>query len=84
MRETLNLSLTRVSFNGRCEPFTDATRHNFWPKPGSALLGHVDSNLAPVFDFNGTKRPAPFDVGAYESNGGAQNPGWAIGAGFKR
>jgi hypothetical protein len=63
--------------------FADASRRNFWPRPGSALLAHADSDLAPTLDFNGTKRIQPFDVGAYESDGQAQNPGWTIQAGFK-
>jgi hypothetical protein len=64
--------------------FVDAARQNFWPPSGSTLLGHADPDLAPVLDFNGTKRVAPFDVGAYESDGREQNPGWIIQPGFKR
>lgn len=64
--------------------FVDGARQNFWPKPGSVLLGGADPPLAPAFDFNGTKRTAPCDVGAYESDGQAQNPGWPIQSGFKR
>jgi hypothetical protein len=64
--------------------FADTVRQNFWPKAGSGLIGHADTNLAPALDFNGTRRVAPFDVGAYESEAGAQNPGWQIEAGFKR
>jgi hypothetical protein len=64
--------------------FVDSSRQNFWPRPGSALIGRADSDLGPALDFNGTKRTAPFDVGAYETQGLAQNPGWTIEAGFKR
>lgn len=64
--------------------FVDSSRENFWPRSGSALVGHADSALAPALDFNGRKRTAPFDVGAYESDGQAQNPGWTIQSGFKR
>lgn len=64
--------------------FGAAAQQNFWPKSGSALTDRADPSLAPAFDFNGTKRTPPFDVGAYESDGQAQNPGWMIQAGFKR
>jgi hypothetical protein len=64
--------------------FVDASQRNFWLGPGSALIGHADSALAPALDFNGTKRTTPCDVGAYESDGRDKNPGWRIEAGFKR
>ncbi len=64
--------------------FAETTRESFWPKAGSALLGQADSTLAPALDFNRAKRTAPFDVGAYESDGQAQNPGWSIRPEFKR
>lgn len=64
--------------------FVDIGRQNFWPKQGSTLLGLADPNFAPPLDFNGAKRIAPFDAGAYESDGKAQNPGWPIQEGFKR
>jgi hypothetical protein len=64
--------------------FVDAGQWNFWPRPGSALTGHADSAFAPALDFNGRKRIAPFDVGAYESDGHDSNPGWTIEQGFKR
>ncbi len=63
--------------------FVDAVRHDFWPGPGSALLEAADPALAPPLDFNGTKRTAPFDVGAYESEDRPRNPGWVIEDGFK-
>jgi len=62
----------------------DATRHDFWPRPGSPLLGKADGTFAPPFDFNTSKRGSPFDVGAYEVEGQSQNPGWIIQPGFKR
>jgi hypothetical protein len=64
--------------------FVDADQWNFWSRPGSTLIGHADSTLAPAIDFNGVKRTPPFDVGAYESDGRSQNPGWKIQSGFKR
>jgi hypothetical protein len=64
--------------------FVDAMRWDFWPKSGSALLGHADASFAPPLDFNATKRTTPFDVGACEAEGQQRNPGWAVQAGFKR
>ena len=64
--------------------FEDCSRENFWPWPGSVLIGNADSAFVPAFDFNGVKRAAPFDVGAYESDGQARNHGWTIRVGFKR
>lgn len=61
-------------------------RHNekdYWPRPGSALINHANSDFAPELDFNRTARKPPFDVGAYESEGKAKNPGWRVRAGFK-
>ena len=59
-------------------------RNDFWPKEGSALIGHADDNLVPEQDFNHAAREAPHDIGAYESEGRTQNPGWKVQAGFKR
>jgi len=39
--------------------FVDANHRDFWPKPGSALLGRADANSAPPLDFNATKRVLP-------------------------
>jgi hypothetical protein len=66
------------------EMFIDPEGHDFWPKPDSALIGHADGGLIPEQDFNHTVRKAPYDVGAYESEGRTQNPGWKVQAGFKR
>lgn len=63
--------------------FTNAATRNFWPTATSILLGKADPALAPSIDFNGSKRAAPFDVGTYQRNGLASNPGWAITTGFK-
>jgi hypothetical protein len=64
--------------------FVDSSRQDFWPRPGSALIGHADPAFALALDFNGASRLAPLDVGAYEAYGQAQNPGWKIQSGFKR
>lgn len=63
--------------------FVEPAKKNFWPRPGSVLINHADSNFAPKLDFNHTLRKPPFDVGAYESEGNAKNPGWQVQAGFK-
>ena len=72
-------------FNGGSSPtvFTNAATRNFWPTANSILLGKADAALAPSLDFNGSKRTAPFDIGAYQRNGLASNPGWAITTSFK-
>lgn len=64
--------------------FMDPTYLDFWPKPGSPLLGRADANYATLLDFNSSNRSAPFDVGAYETEGKQRNPGWTIQEGFKR
>jgi hypothetical protein len=51
------------------EVFVAPTEHDYLLKPGSALAGHADPNLAPPQDFSGTARQPPFDVGAYEVPG---------------
>jgi hypothetical protein len=56
---------------------------NFWLKTTSPLLNVASGGFAPAIDFNAVTRVAPYDVGAYETNGAATNPGWAITAGFK-
>jgi len=63
-----------------CEP----VKKNYWPKPGSALVNNADPTFTPKLDFNNTTRRPPFDVGAYETEAQATNPGWRIQAGFKK
>lgn len=55
--------------------FADAPRHNYWPRPGSKLLGRADPAWAAPLDYNGNRRIAPFDVGAFEAEGREDNPG---------
>ena len=59
------------------------TAMDVWPKAGSPLLGTANASFAPSLDFNGTARTSPYDVGAYETNGQAANPGWTVQPGFK-
>jgi len=58
-------------------------RRNYWPKPGSVLVANADATFTPEQDFNHTTRKAPFDIGAYESEGHTGNPGWQVQMGFK-
>lgn len=64
--------------------FTEPANNNYWPRPDSILVGHADSNYAPKQDFNNTPRKPPFDVGAYESESIASNPGQPVQPGFKK
>jgi hypothetical protein len=57
---------------------------DFWPQPGSVLRDNADPAYAPNSDFNESLRASPFDVGAYETEGLAANPGWQVVPGFKR
>jgi len=63
--------------------FVDAEGRDFWPAPGSSLIGAADPAHAPPFDFNDAARTEPYDVGAYETEGLESNPGWQIAAGLK-
>jgi len=63
--------------------FVSATERDYWPKSRSPLIGNADPDLAAKLDFNSSKRKPPFDVGAYESDGRDENPGWRIHGGFK-
>ena len=63
--------------------FVNPAGLDFWPKPGSILIGKGNATHAPALDFNAFARNPAFDVGAYETDGKATNPGWAVTAGFK-
>lgn len=65
------------------EVFKDPAGWDFWPQPGGPLIGAAAAELAPEEDFNGSRRKAPVDIGAYQSDGRHANPGWQIGPGFK-
>jgi len=65
------------------EAFSAPVEHDYWPRPGSLLINHANPDLAPMLDFNHITRKPPFDVGAYESEAKAANPGWRIQEGFK-
>jgi hypothetical protein len=63
--------------------FSNPAEHDYWPAPGSVLIGKADPDFTPELDFNHTKRKPPFDAGAYESESNTTNPGWHIQEGFK-
>jgi hypothetical protein len=63
--------------------FAGPDKKNYWPKPDSVLIEKGVSDFAPDLDFNHTPRKAPFDVGAYESEGNVKNPSWHIQMGIK-
>jgi len=64
--------------------FDDPAGRSLWPAQNSVLRNTAAASLAPQLDFNETVRTAPFDVGAYETDGQASNPGWQVVAGFKQ
>jgi hypothetical protein len=65
------------------EAFAALAEHDYWPGPGSVLIDNADPDFAAGLDFNHTSRKPPFDVGAYESEAKAANPGWRVQEGFK-
>ncbi len=65
------------------EAFDGPDARNYWPKPGSVLINNANPDFTPKLDFNRIPRKSPFDVGAYESEGYAKNPGWRVQMGFK-
>ncbi len=64
--------------------FTDPQTRDFWPRATGSLVGKSDAAFTPANDVNERPRGAPADVGAYEANGLASNPGWRIVPGFKQ
>jgi hypothetical protein len=64
--------------------FVDTATKDLWPSPDSVLRGHADPVFVPELDFNRGRRKSPYDVGAYETDGRATNPGWKVVPGFKK
>jgi Right handed beta helix region len=58
--------------------FVNPRKQDFWPKAGSVLIENANPEFAPKVDFNGMTRKEPFDVGAYETDSKATNPGGKI------
>jgi hypothetical protein len=63
--------------------FVNLSGMEYWPASGSFLRDQAHPDFAPKRDFNGIRRIAPFDVGAYEVEDSSTNPGWRVGPGFK-
>jgi hypothetical protein len=63
--------------------FASPAERDYWLGAGSVLIDRGDPDFACDVDFNGTLRKPPFDVGAYESAGLQENPGWQVKGGFK-
>jgi parallel beta-helix repeat protein len=63
--------------------FIDAASGDFWPRPGSPLIGSANTDYAARIDFNWDTRTDPFDVGAYATKGYQRNRGWQISDTFK-
>ncbi|HSE92492.1 MAG TPA: hypothetical protein VLF19_04230, partial [Methylomirabilota bacterium] len=63
--------------------FANPAGRDLWPTASSVLRNTADASFVPPRDFNETTRTASFDVGAYETEGLASNPGWRVVAGFK-
>jgi hypothetical protein len=69
---------------GRSTPldFIDATGRNVYPTTDSKVIDAGTPGYVTAVDFNGTPRIGQPDAGAYTWITD-QNPGWAIGPGFK-
>ncbi len=63
--------------------FNDPGNRDYWPQQGGALIGAADPGSLPADDFNADPRPRTTDVGAYETAGRTDNPGWRITEDFK-
>ena len=82
--ETIKIDSSRFCDGGTIhKAFIEPGKKNYWPGPDSVLINQANMDFAPNLDFNHTQRKPPFDVGAYESEGNAKNPGWQIQSGFK-
>ncbi len=83
------LNGVKIDGSGFCDggsvynAFVEPDKRNYWPKPDSVLIEKGVSDFAPELDFNHTPRKMPFDVGAYESEGNAENPGLYMQTGIK-
>jgi|JRYD01.1.fsa_nt_gb hypothetical protein len=61
---------------------TDVAQHNVYPRAGSRVIDAASAAHVTSLDFNGNARSGTPDAGAYDYTT-AQNPGWAVVAGFK-
>ena len=65
------------------EALVGSEQKQFWPGPGSILIGRADTDFAPESDFHHAARKASCDVGAYESDVYSERLYWAIKPDFK-
>ncbi|MEO5657078.1 MAG: right-handed parallel beta-helix repeat-containing protein [Nitrospiria bacterium] len=74
----------RLVAGGRAlDNFRDPAARDLWPVSGSVLIGKANTDFAAARDVNDRPRARPADVGAYETDGLAVNPGWKIIPDFK-
>jgi hypothetical protein len=73
-----------VAGGSSASAFASPAQLDFWPPAGSILIGKADAGFGPALDFNERVRVSPFDVGGYETDGRATNPGWKVGPWFKQ
>jgi parallel beta-helix repeat protein len=73
-----------IQGRGTAQDFIGASAFNVWPSADSPLRGAANSTLTPTDDFNKSSRISPSDVGAYEADSSASNPGWAVQEAFKQ
>lgn len=73
-----------LSGGSAASAFVNMSAKNYWPTVNSVLRGKTNAGFVPVLDFNGTRRSAPSDVGAYQTQGLTVNPGWQVVEGFKK
>lgn len=85
-------TLTGVQLDGRtfiaggpaANTFNGTDAFDLWPRGQSALIDHGDVKFSPRQDFNNQLRSiSTVDIGAYQSRGRPDNPGWKVGPGFK-
>ena len=75
-------SLTNRQGGTLISDFADVSERNTYPGDASMLIGAGDPRYTTPVDFNGKRRSQRVDAGAYVHSG-ADNPGWAVAAGFK-
>jgi len=63
--------------------FRNAGKRDFRPAADSVLIARADNTFAAALDFDGNRRTAPFDAGAYEFMEGRDQNHWPPSEGFK-
>jgi hypothetical protein len=77
-----DVSHTSFTASTAAADLTDAVNSNFYPTRTSALVNQATGQHVAEYDFNGRKRDANPDVGAYEWVGDGK-AGWSIQEGYK-